>query len=609
MEEQGVPGLAVAVVDDEGVVWSEGFGVIDSHGSDAVTPGTWFSLQSTSKTFTATAVLLAVQDGLLELDEPITTYLPDFTVQSTFEDDPQSRITLRHLLSHTAGFTIEAPVGNNWDGDADSFDAHVASISDTWLRFPVGTGYAYSNLDIDLAGYILQRVTGQPFADYVREHLFEPLGMLDSSFEADVIDAAGEIAIGHVPELPHEFRPVPMVPSGGLYASVEDVARFLEFQLEGGGVDGRTVLDGALVDEMRTVQFPDRGDGYGYGLGVGRTGWYAGANADLFSHGGGGFGFRSDLWWLPELQLGIAVMFNSADHDLQGNLALEILDDLAHERPYLDRLRELPAHARVREDWGDWLPPPSLAADIHAQAIGPDPARWQPFLGKYQTVDLGALDITGPTSRLYEDGGRLYLDGSDTDDETYLLHEIEPGLFFTETAEVVDLRTEPPTFRNLELTRVGSGPAPVALALLVLCGLVMAAEVIPTPLRRLGAAHTNGSAERGEPSLGRALRLAVTGATVATGVAGLASIALVAVLPRIIYSGYIGWGDLPTVLEVWVRAPALLLVATVALAALVGWNWRRGWRADGQHWTRGALIAAAIAVVVMLVSWQMIGVA
>ena len=177
MEEQGIPGLAVAVVDDHGVVWSEGFGVADRHTSAPITPDTLFSLQSTSKTFTATAVLLAVQDGLLDLDEPITTYLPDFTVQSIFEDRPESRITLRHLLSHTAGFTIEAPIGNNWDGDAESFDAHIASISDTWLRFPVGSGYAYSNLGIDLAGDILQTVTGQAFADYVRDRLLEPLGM------------------------------------------------------------------------------------------------------------------------------------------------------------------------------------------------------------------------------------------------------------------------------------------------------------------------------------------------------------------------------------------------------------------------------------------------
>ena len=137
----------------------------------AVTPDTIFSVQSTSKNFTAMSVLLAVQDGLLNLDVPITTYLPDFTVHSIFEEHPERKITLRMLLSHTAGFTHEAPVGNNFDLGPVSFEDHIKSISDTWLRFPVGTGYAYSNLGIDLAGYILQKASGQPFAEYVEEKL------------------------------------------------------------------------------------------------------------------------------------------------------------------------------------------------------------------------------------------------------------------------------------------------------------------------------------------------------------------------------------------------------------------------------------------------------
>ena len=94
---------------------------------------------------------------------PITTYLPGFTVHSAFEAHPERRITLRMLLSHTAGFTHEAPLGNNYEPEPGDFDAHVRSISDTWLRFPVGTGYAYSNLGIDLAGYILEQVSNKPF--------------------------------------------------------------------------------------------------------------------------------------------------------------------------------------------------------------------------------------------------------------------------------------------------------------------------------------------------------------------------------------------------------------------------------------------------------------
>ncbi len=202
MAEQGVPGLAVALVDRDRTLWVEGFGHVDRRGSTPVTADTIFSVQSMSKLFTATAVMQAVAAGRLDLDAPITTYLPGFTVHSAFEEHPERKITLRMLLSHTAGFTHEAPVGNNNDLDAGDFDAHVRSISDTWLRFPVGSGYAYSNLGIDLAGYILQRVEGKPFAEVMRDSLLEPLGMDHSTFDRAMIAATADRAVGHVHPYP-----------------------------------------------------------------------------------------------------------------------------------------------------------------------------------------------------------------------------------------------------------------------------------------------------------------------------------------------------------------------------------------------------------------------
>jgi CubicO group peptidase (beta-lactamase class C family) len=96
------------------VLWAAAFGVKKVWSAEPVTTETMFNVQSISKLYTATAAMLAVQDGLVELDVPITTYLPEFTVWSKFEAHPERRITLRHLLSHTAGFTHEAPVGNNY---------------------------------------------------------------------------------------------------------------------------------------------------------------------------------------------------------------------------------------------------------------------------------------------------------------------------------------------------------------------------------------------------------------------------------------------------------------------------------------------------------------
>jgi CubicO group peptidase (beta-lactamase class C family) len=151
MQQEDVAGLAVVVVDEHSILWAEGFGYTYKDSQMPITPTTLFSIQSMSKSFTATAVMFAVQDGLVDLDEPIATYLPDFHINSIFEEHPEKKITLRMLLGHTAGFAHEAPYGSNFD--------HRHTRSKTYcqyfrylVKFPVGTRCNYSNLGIDLAG-------------------------------------------------------------------------------------------------------------------------------------------------------------------------------------------------------------------------------------------------------------------------------------------------------------------------------------------------------------------------------------------------------------------------------------------------------------------------
>ena len=173
--EDSSPGIAVAVVDSTSVLWQTTSGSTRRHGGQPITEETLFSIQSMSKSFTALGILMAVQDGLLDLDAPITEYVPDFTVNSPYEKHPERRMTLRILLSHKAGFTHEAPVGGNFDDRPHTFNEHILSISDTWLRYPVGYRYSYSNLGIDLAGYILQEKAGKSFWDYIQQKVLEPV--------------------------------------------------------------------------------------------------------------------------------------------------------------------------------------------------------------------------------------------------------------------------------------------------------------------------------------------------------------------------------------------------------------------------------------------------
>jgi len=254
MTKQKIPGLSIAVVNHEGILWSAGFGHTDFSQKIPVTPDTLFFICSMSKPFTATAVMYAVQEGLIELDVPIITYLPDFMVNSSFEADPQKKITLRHLLNNTSGLTHEAPVGNSREPSYGTLEEHVKSISDTWLRQPVGAKYCYSGLGFDLAAYIIEVRSGKPFSRYVKEKLFDPLDMSNSSLDGEVIRIHPNRAIGYYPHFKKLPLPsdVPYVGAGGVYTSAKELARFIQFHLNQGVVSGETILEERFIKEMCT---------------------------------------------------------------------------------------------------------------------------------------------------------------------------------------------------------------------------------------------------------------------------------------------------------------------------------------------------------------------
>jgi CubicO group peptidase (beta-lactamase class C family) len=326
---QDIPVAAVAVVGRDGTLWHEEYGVTARGGDVPITAQTIFSIQSMSKSFTALAVLTAVEDGLLALDTPIVAYLPRFTVNSRYEEHRERKMTLRHLVAHRAGFTHEAPLGNNMELDPQphTFAQHVASISDTWLRYPVGYQQAYSNLGIDLAGYILQERTGVRFEDYMKERVLEPLGMTGSTFDMALIEATADRALGHVAgvdEIPGGIPVViPMMPAGGLYTNTRDMARYIRFNLNDGELDGRRLLGDELLQEMYTVQFPEKGQRTGYGFE-----FVCEMIASTYNiyHGGAGYGFASGMMIYPELGFGVVFLTNSFGHRVGHYQVRQVID-------------------------------------------------------------------------------------------------------------------------------------------------------------------------------------------------------------------------------------------------------------------------------------------
>jgi CubicO group peptidase (beta-lactamase class C family) len=512
MAGQNLEGAAVCLIYEGAPIWVEGFGVTDRPSGRAVATDTIFSIQSTSKNFTATAIMMAVQRGLLDLDAPITTYLPDFTVHSRFEEKPQDKITLRLLLSHRAGFTHEAPVGNNYDPAFPDFESHVLSISSTWLRFPVGERYRYSNLGYDLAGYILQVRSGVPFAEWVDQTVFKPLGMSDSTIATDVYSHRDNRAIGH--DEGHTTVPLrtPLIPSGGVYTSARDMATYAQFHLSRGKSRGQIVLREDLWNEMHG--FALGGD---YSLGVIRTELrYGDTPLRMLSHKGGGFGFGSVFDYCLEAGLAWAALFNrpiDAAYGFGGRLidgilrkrygakkarlTGEALAPIALTQPQLQRfvgsyvgrnilseitlekgtlgLRQGSKFAPLQFN----TPTDAFTADGMGEATtyryferrGSEPAHFECSVGEISPDQNSTpADPAGPNDpawRSYVGDYRISQWGVPTETVSIrkangwltlngirLVVETEPKLFFTADGEAVDFRNDPPTWKNLRLERV-----------------------------------------------------------------------------------------------------------------------------------------------------------
>jgi CubicO group peptidase (beta-lactamase class C family) len=321
MAEYHIPGVSIALVDDQSVVWAKGFGYTDKSKTSRVNEQTLFSAQSISKTYTATAFLMEVKKGKYNIDDELIKYYPSFTVHSRYGDNEKNNITFRDLLSHRAGFCHEAPIGSNYDTVHCTFEKHIKSIGDSWLRFPVGKFYSYSNTGPDLIGYVLSKNAGISIDEYLKQNLLTPLGMKNSTYNQEEAYKSGNIAKGYVGNTEVEKTFIGDVAGGGLYSNPTEMAKFLSFQFNNCKINGKIVISPKLMTQMHNVQFKLDGQVAGYGLGVMLKPYHGGT---LVYHIGGGYGYRAVQAWIPEAKVGVIILTNNDDAYSSAN---EIYDE------------------------------------------------------------------------------------------------------------------------------------------------------------------------------------------------------------------------------------------------------------------------------------------
>jgi CubicO group peptidase (beta-lactamase class C family) len=306
LRESGAPGAAVAVVRGGETVYLRAFGVRSSEERTPVTPDTLFRLGSTTKMLTALAALDAASRGRLGLDVPVRTYVKDL-------HPALGKVTLRQLLSHTAGMREASPSVQSKDDEG--LGRMVRGWKGDYLFAPPGDVFSYSGPGYWLAGLVLERVHGKPYADTMHEVLFQPLGMTRSTLRP--LEAlTSDFSQGHEgdgSEL-QVVRPMAentaMYPAGSAFSSARELARFATVLVRG-GLDGeRRVLPEAAVRDFFTAHVPLPGAGpeearYGFGLVRLRLG-----ETEVFEHGGVRRGYGSHFRFLPERQGAVLLVTN-----------------------------------------------------------------------------------------------------------------------------------------------------------------------------------------------------------------------------------------------------------------------------------------------------------
>lgn len=342
MKKNSVTGLSIALVDDQRIVWSEGFGYADQEQKIPATAETLYRVGSISKLFTDTAAMQLVEQGRLDIDQPLQKYLPGFTIKTHFPDTAE--ITPRMLMTHHSGLPRDRMKGF-MNPHPVPFTGLVDDIRDEYTRNPPNQLFSYSNLGIALLGHAIQNQSGKPFADYMRQSVLAPLGMSNASFNTGLSSSA-LMAKGYRGRDAAVEPPLRDIPAGGLNASVTDLSRFMSMVFAGGTSGSNKILKSETINEMLRPQNSGVPLDFNFRIGLGwilsSIGGSTIQNAGTVAHHSGATHlFRSQMYILPEHKLGVVVLSNSStamgvvDHVAKEtlNLALEAKTGILQPKP------------------------------------------------------------------------------------------------------------------------------------------------------------------------------------------------------------------------------------------------------------------------------------
>ncbi len=363
MERFEIPGLAIAVTRGGEIVYTGAFGVRNVDTGDPMKAEYLFHMASVSKPFAATAVMQLVEEGKVNLDEPVVTYLPYFALA----DERYKEITIRQMLNHTSG--MPDVMDYEWDKpqyDEGAAERYVRSLMNEQMIAAPGERWRYSNMAFDAMGDVIAKVSGRPFEIYVKENILDPLGMSESNFlQAETSES--------LRTTPHVWRLRPVVsevypynrrhaPSSTLNSSVLEMTNWALANLNRGELNGRRILKEESYDILWSPSAE-----VDENLHVGLS-WFLGSHRGVstIDHGGGDTGYRSYITLLPDEGIGLIIASNY-DRTPMGSIRDGVLDILLGYEPAMPRQSVGMAFARAYVEQG-LEPATALYRELEAEA-------------------------------------------------------------------------------------------------------------------------------------------------------------------------------------------------------------------------------------------------
>src|ERR1035441_7262302 len=362
LKDTHTPGVSVAIVHRDAPEWVAGLGTADVASSRPNTPDTLFRIGSTSKAFASLSILMLADQGKLSLDAPVHKLVPDVWFENQWEATGPIRVV--NLLEHPTGwddmhlreYAKQAPDSMSLREGLD-YDHHSRTS-----RWPPGTRMAYCNAGPAVAAYVVEKITGQRFEDFVQQNLFNPIGMKTATYFEPAPGTATRL---YHPDgrTPFPYSHIIMRPSGAINASANDMAAYLEFYLNRGAANGKQVVPSPDIDRMespKSTWAAKEGLKAGYGL---SNFWSVEDGFVYHGHDGGVDGSLTDMSYMPNYGVGYFFSINSESGDAFEKVGKAVRAYITHslQKPVVPPVAQLPVNAA---DYTGWYEPDSPRTEL-----------------------------------------------------------------------------------------------------------------------------------------------------------------------------------------------------------------------------------------------------